>query len=285
MGSNMQRQAVPLLDPDVPIVSTGMERHAARDSGQVITADEEGEVLSVTGDRIEMRRPDGSERIYRLRKYQRSNQSTNIDQRPIVTKGQRVHPGDIIADSSSTYNGELALGHDVLAAFLSWDGGNYEDAILISERLVREDKFTSIHIEKHEVEARDTKLGPEEITFDIPNVGEDALKDLDERGIVRVGAEVGPNDILVGKITPKGEKELSPEEKLLAIFVFPRGKDPPALPHGERVSSRCASLTAKSIATFPQVKLQCVSPLRSAASSPGDTQIPRELRHYLKSYR
>lgn len=238
MGSNMQRQAVPLLNPDVPIVSTGMERLAARDSGQVITSQEEGEVLSVTGDRVVIRRPDGSERVFRLRKYQRSNQSTNIDQRPVVTKGQVIRRGDIIADSSSTQNGEIALGHDVLVAFLSWDGGNYEDAILISERLVREDKFTSIHIEKHEVEARDTKLGPEEITFDIPNVGEDALKDLDERGIVRVGAEVGPNDILVGKITPKGEKELSPEEKLLRAIFGEKAREVKdsslRLPHGER---------------------------------------------------
>ncbi len=238
MGSNMQRQAVPLLKPDVPIVSTGMERLAARDSGQVITAKEEGEVLSVTGDRVVMRGPDGSERAFRLRKYERSNQSTNIDQRPMVTKGQIVRPGTVIADSSSTYDGQLALGQDVLAAFLSWDGGNYEDAILISERLVREDKFTSIHIEKHEVEARDTKLGAEEITYDIPNVGEEALKDLDERGIVRIGAEVGPNDILVGKITPKGEKELSPEEKLLRAIFGEKAREVKdsslRLPHGER---------------------------------------------------
>jgi DNA-directed RNA polymerase subunit beta len=238
MGSNMQRQAVPLLNPDVPIVSTGMERQAARDSGQVILAEEDGEVLSVTGDRVVVRQVDGRERVYKLRKYQRSNQSTCIDQRPVVYKGQFIRKNDVIADSSSTHLGELALGHDVLCAFLSWDGGNYEDAVLISERLVREDKFTSIHIEKHEVEARDTKLGPEEITPDIPNVGEDALRDLDEHGIVRIGADVGPNDILVGKITPKGEKELSPEEKLLrAIFgeMAREVKDSSLrLPHGEK---------------------------------------------------
>jgi DNA-directed RNA polymerase subunit beta len=238
MGSNMQRQAVPLLKPDVPIVSTGMEGLAARDSGQVIVADTDGEIISVTGERIVLRATDGAERIYRLRKYQRSNQSTCIDQRPVVTKGQIVHIGDVLADSSSTVNGELALGHDVLCAFISWEGGNFEDAVLISERLVREDHFTSIHIEKHEVEARDTKLGPEEITPDIPNVGEEALKDLDEHGVIRVGAEVGPNDILVGKITPKGEKELSPEEKLLrAIFgeMAREVKDSSLrLPHGER---------------------------------------------------
>jgi DNA-directed RNA polymerase subunit beta len=218
MGSNMQRQAVPLLKPDVAVVSTGMEWQAAYNSGQVVIADQEGEVISVTGDRIVVVTENGP-RSYNLRKYNRSNQSTCIDQRPIVVKGQRVEPGTILADSSSTKHGELALGQDVHVAFLSWEGGNFEDAILVSERLVRDDLFTSVHIEKHEVEARDTKLGPEEITYDIPNVSEDALKDLDERGIIRVGANVNENDILVGKITPKGEKELSPEEKLLrAIF-------------------------------------------------------------------
>src|SRR5690606_17875891 len=238
MGSNMQRQAVPLLQPDVPIVSTGMEHVAARDSGQVITSDMDGEVISVTGERIIVRAPDGTERVYRLRKYQRSNQSTNIDQRPLVTKGQIVRKGDVLADSSSTVGGALALGQDVLCAFLSWEGGNFEDAVLISERLVREDKFTSIHIEKHEVEARETKLGSEEITYDIPNVGEEALKDLDEFGIVRIGAEVGPNDILVGKITPKGERELSPEEKLLRAIFGEQAREVKdsslRLPHGER---------------------------------------------------
>jgi DNA-directed RNA polymerase subunit beta len=238
MGSNMQRQAVPLLQPDVPIVSTGMEQLAARDSGQVIVVDRDMEVISVTGERVIVRYPEGQERTYKLRKYQRSNQSTCIDQRPVVTKGQVLKKGDVIADSSSTVVGELALGHDVVCAFLSWDGGNYEDAIVLSERLVRDDKFTSIHIEKHEMEARDTKLGPEEITYDIPNVGEDALKDLDERGIVRIGAEVGPNDILVGKITPKGEKELSPEEKLLRAIFGEKAREVKdsslRLPHGER---------------------------------------------------
>jgi DNA-directed RNA polymerase subunit beta len=218
MGSNMQRQAVPLLEPDVPIVSTGMELQAALNSGQVVLADEPGEVISVSGERVVVMTENGP-RTYTLRKYNRSNQSTCIDQHPIVYRGQRVERGEVLADSSSTNHGELALGQDVVVAFLSWEGGNYEDAILISENLVRRDRFTSVHIEKHEVEARDTKLGPEEITYDIPNVSEDALKDLDERGIIRVGAEVNENDILVGKITPKGEKELSPEEKLLrAIF-------------------------------------------------------------------
>lgn len=238
MGSNMQRQAVPLLKPDTPIVSTGMERQAAYDSGQVIVTEYSGEVTSVQGDRVVIRAEDGSEKIYRLRKYDRSNQSTCIDQRPIVVKGQRIKKGDVIADSSSTFNGALALGHDVLGAFISWEGGNYEDALLISEDLLRNDKFTSIHIEKHEIEARDTKLGPEEITYDIPNVGEEALKDLDEYGIIRIGAEVGPNDILVGKITPKGEKELSPEEKLLRAIFGEQAREVKdtslRLPHGER---------------------------------------------------
>ncbi len=248
MGSNMQRQAVPLLKPDIPIVSTGVERQAAYDSGQVLVSDEAGEVLSVTGDQIMVRvtdekarekyKAEGGIHTYRLRKYNRSNQSTCIDQRPVVQKGQFIQAGEVIADSSSTVFGNLALGHDVLCAFLSWEGGNYEDALLISEALVREDKFTSIHIEKHEVEARDTKLGPEEITYDIPNVGEEALKDLDEYGIIRIGADVGPNDILVGKITPKGEKELSPEEKLLRAIFGEKAREVKdsslRLPHGEK---------------------------------------------------
>lgn len=238
MGSNMMAQAVPLITPDIPMISTGMESFAAQDSGQVLVAEEEGEVLSVTGKQIVVRMTDGQLRTYQLRKYQRSNQSTCIDQRPAVTKGQRVHPGDILADSSSTVNGKLALGQNVTIAFVSWEGGNFEDAILISERLVQDDRFTSVHIEKYEVEARDTKLGPEEITRDIPNVGEEAIKDLDEHGIIRIGAEVGPNDILVGKITPKGEKELTPEERLLRAIFGEKSRDVKdtslRMPHGER---------------------------------------------------
>jgi DNA-directed RNA polymerase subunit beta len=237
MGSNMQAQAVPLVRPEIPLVSTGMEYHAAIDSGQVIVAEADGEVTSVTGSSIVIREKDGL-RTYPLRKYQRSNQSTCIDQRPAVVKGQIVKAGGIIADSSSTDSGELALGQNVVVAFLSWEGGNFEDAILISERLVQEDRFTSVHIEKYEVEARDTKLGPEEITRDIPNVGEDAIKDLDENGIIRIGAEVGPNDILVGKITPKGEKELTPEERLLRAIFGEKSRDVKdtslRMPHGER---------------------------------------------------
>jgi len=237
MGSNMQRQAVPLLTPEAPLVGTGMERQAALDSGQVVVAEEDGEVMSVTSHQIVMAGESGFH-IYPLRRYNRSNQSTCIDQRPVVDKGDQVKKGDILADSSSTDHGELALGQNVLVAFMSWEGGNYEDAILIGESMVREDKFTSIHIEKHEIEARDTKLGPEEITRDIPNVGEEALKDLDENGIVRIGAEVGPGDILAGKITPKGETELTPEEKLLRAIFGEKAREVKdsslRLPHGEK---------------------------------------------------
>jgi len=219
MGSNMQRQAVALISPKAPIVGTGIEYQAARDSGQVVVAEHDGVVLRATSREIVIRGDDGVDHVYPLRKFQRSNQGTCINQRPAVRRGQRVLAHDVIADSSSTEHGELALGQNVLCAFMAWEGGNYEDAILISDRVVREDVFTSVHMEKHEVDARDTKLGPEEITRDIPNVGEDGLKDLDERGIIRVGADVGPGDILVGKITPKGETELTAEERLLrAIF-------------------------------------------------------------------
>jgi len=238
MGSNMQAQAVPLLVPEVPQVSTGMEYHAAKDSGQVIMAEKDGEILAVTGRQIRVRYDDGEERVYTLRKYERSNQSTCIDQRPAVVKGQRVHKGDVIADSSSTDNGRLALGQNVVIAFLSWEGSNFEDAIVVSERLVQNDYYTSIHIEKHEVESRDTRLGVEEITRDIPNVGDDAIKDLDEDGIIRIGAEVGPGDILVGKISPKGEKELTPEERLLRAIFGEKSRDVKdtslRMPHGER---------------------------------------------------
>ena len=238
MGSNMQRQAVPLLEPESPIVGTGMEVRAARDSGQVLIARDAGVVTSVTAERIQVE-TDGGELVeYRLQKFVRSNQGTCINQRPIVDVGTRVAAGDPIADSSSTDQGELALGRNVLVAFMSWEGGNYEDAIVISDRLVRDDLFTSIHIEKHEIEARDTKLGPEEITRDIPNVGEESLKDLDEQGIVYVGAEVAPGDILVGKITPKGETELTAEERLLRAIFGEKAREVKdsslRLPHGER---------------------------------------------------
>jgi DNA-directed RNA polymerase subunit beta len=238
MGSNMQRQAVPLIRPEAPIVGTGMEWQSAVDSGQVIVARNPGEVISVTGNSVTVLEEDGTPREYHLRKYNRSNQSTCIDQRPVVFKGDKVAAGAVLADSSSTDNGELALGQNVVVAYMSWEGGNFEDAILVSERLVQDDKYTSIHIEKHEVDSRETKLGPEEITRDIPNVGEDALKDLDEEGIIRIGAEVIPGDILVGKITPKGETELTPEEKLLRAIFGEKAREVKdsslRLPHGER---------------------------------------------------
>jgi DNA-directed RNA polymerase subunit beta len=238
MGSNMQRQAVPLLEPEAPIVGTGMEERAARDSGQVVVARSAGVVTSVTAERIQVETDAGELEEYSLLKFVRSNQGTCINQRPIVGVGRRVSAGEPIADSSSTQAGELALGRNVLVAFMSWEGGNYEDAIVISDRLVRDDLFTSIHIEKHEIESRDTKLGPEEITRDIPNVGEESLKDLDEEGIVYIGAEVRPGDILVGKITPKGETELTAEERLLRAIFGEKAREVKdsslRLPHGER---------------------------------------------------
>ncbi len=238
LGSNMQRQAVPLLQPEAPLVGTGMEKRVAVDSGQVLLSRSAGVVTEVTGSRIVITDDDGEEHEYKLKKFVRSNQGTCINQHPIVDRYDRVGTGDILADSSSTSQGELALGHNVLVAFMSWEGYNFEDAIILSERMVREDKFTSIHIEKHEVEARDTKLGPEEITRDIPNVGEDSLRNLDEEGIIRIGAEIGPGDILVGKITPKGETELSAEEKLLRAIFGEKARDVKdtslRVPHGER---------------------------------------------------
>jgi DNA-directed RNA polymerase subunit beta len=219
MGSNMQRQAVPLLQPEAPIVGTGMEYQAARDSGLVAIAIADGEVVRASAEEIVVREDDGSERFYVLTTFRRSNQDTCIHQRPIVQTGDRIQAGQVIADGPSTDNGELALGRNVLVAFLPWEGGNFEDAVLVSERLVRDDVFTSVHIEKYECQARDTKLGPEEITRDIPNVGQDLLANLDEGGIVYIGAEVDPGDIMVGKITPKGETDLTAEERLLrAIF-------------------------------------------------------------------
>src|SRR5437879_2787401 len=229
MGSNMQRQAVPLLQPEAPLVGTGMEHVVARDSGAVIVAKRPGVVEYVSADRIVVRAESRSKKadpvqdlpldIYNLTKYRRSNQNTCINQKPVVRKGQRVSQGDVVADGPGTDQGELALGRNVLVAFMPWGGYNFEDAILVSERLVKDDRFTSIHIEEFEILARDTKLGKEEVTRDIPNVSEEALKDLDESGIVRIGAKVKPGDILVGKITPKGETQLTPEEKLLrAIF-------------------------------------------------------------------
>jgi DNA-directed RNA polymerase subunit beta len=219
MGSNMQRQAVPLLRPHAPLVATGMEREVAKYSGQVIFAAEDGVVTSATGSEIVIKDDNGENHTYELRKFVRTNQGTCVDQRPVVDRGERVKKGQVLVNSSSMDGGELALGQNIVCAFMSWQGYNYEDAIIISKRLVRDDVYTSIHIEKHEIEERATKLGPEEITRDIPNVSEDSLSNLDEEGIIRIGAEVKPGDILVGKVTPKGETEPSAEEKLLrAIF-------------------------------------------------------------------
>ncbi|NLM76644.1 MAG: DNA-directed RNA polymerase subunit beta [Ruminococcaceae bacterium] len=219
MGSNMQRQAVPLIKTEAPIIGTGMEYHAAKDSGVCVVAKQDGIVEFVSADKIVIKTGSMGFDTYRLTKYQRSNQGTCINQRPLVKKGETITAGDIIADGPSTDDGELALGRNVLIGFMTWEGYNYEDAVLINERLVREDVYTSIHIEEYECEARDTKLGPEEITREIPNVGDDALRDLDENGIIRIGAEVQAGDIIVGKVTPKGETELTAEERLYrAIF-------------------------------------------------------------------
>ena len=219
MGSNMQRQAVPLLTTDSAVVGTGMEMKAAKDSGDVVVAEQDGVVEAVDAAKIVVKNSDDRRQVYELLKFKRSNQSNCVNQRPIVNKGDSIKKGQIIADGPSTKNGEIALGKNPLIGFMTWEGYNYEDAVLLSERLVMDDVYTSIHIEEYESEARNTKLGDEEITRDIPNVGDDALKDLDETGIIRIGAEVSPNDILVGKVTPKGETELTAEERLLrAIF-------------------------------------------------------------------
>ena len=237
MGSNMQRQAVPLMITESPIVGTGIEYRAAKDSGITVTAKNEGVVEKVSGDEIIVRNKNNVLDKYKLRKFKRTNGGTCINQRPIVTKGERVKVGDILADGPSTNNGEMALGKNVIIAFMTWEGYNYEDAVLISERLVKEDVYTSIHIEEYDCECRDTKLGPEEITRDIPNVGEDGLKDLDEDGIIRIGAEVRPGDILVGKVTPKGETELTAEERLLRAIFGEKAREVRdtslRVPHGE----------------------------------------------------
>ena len=237
MGSNMQRQAVPLLKPEAPIVGTGMEYRAAKDSGITVTAKEDGIVEKVTGDEIQIRNKKNEVTSYKLLKFKRTNGGTCINQRPIVQVGEKIKAGDTIADGPATQNGEMALGRNVLIAFSTWEGYNYEDAVLISERLVKEDVYTSIHIEEYNCECRDTKLGPEEITRDIPNVGEDVLKDLDEDGIIRIGAEVRPGDILVGKVTPKGETELTAEERLLRAIFGEKSREVRdtslRVPHGE----------------------------------------------------
>ena len=237
MGSNMQRQAVPLLTTDSPIVGTGMEYKAAKDSGIAVVAKNSGVVEKLSANEIVIKTDSGQKDVYHLIKFQRSNQGTCMNQRPIVNKGDRIEAGRIIADGASTSNGELSLGKNPLIGFMTWEGYNYEDAVLLSERLVQEDVYTSVHIEEFEAEARDTKLGPEEITRDIPNVGEDALRDLDERGVIRIGAEVRSNDILVGKVTPKGETELTAEERLLRAIFGEKAREVRdtslRVPHGE----------------------------------------------------
>jgi DNA-directed RNA polymerase subunit beta len=238
MGSNMQRQAVPLVTTDAPLVGTGMESRAAKDSGDVILSPVAGEVITVTGDEIVIKEAGSNKRhTFRLHKFERSNQGTNINQKPVVREGDKVREGSVLADGPSTDNGELALGQNLLVAFMPWNGHNFEDAIILSERLVKDDVLTSIHIEEHEIEARDTKLGAEEITRDIPNVAEEVLSDLDDRGIIRIGAEVGPGDYLVGKITPKGETELTPEERLLRAIFGEKAREVRdvslKVPHGE----------------------------------------------------
>jgi DNA-directed RNA polymerase subunit beta len=239
MGANMQRQAVPLLRPQAPVIGTGMEYRAAKDSGGCVLARNHGEVTAADAHQVVIKHDDdGLEHVYDLLKFTRSNAGTCINQRPIVAVGDKVVRGQILADGPSSDQGELALGQNVLVSFMPWEGYNYEDAILISERMVKDDRFTSIHIEEYECEARDTKLGAEEITRDIPNVGEDSLKDLDENGIVRIGAEVRPEDILVGKVTPKGETELTAEERLLRAIFGEKSREVRdtslKVPHGEK---------------------------------------------------
>ena len=237
MGSNMQRQAVPLLRAEAPLVGTGMEFRAAYDAGDMVLATKAGAVTEVSSELITVAEDDGDYTTYALDKFTRSNQGTSINQRPIVTEGQRIEVGQVLADGPSTDQGELALGKNLLVAFMSWEGHNYEDAIILSQRLVQDDVLSSIHIEEHEIDARDTKLGPEEITRDIPNVSEEVLADLDERGIIRIGADVVPGDILVGKVTPKGETELTPEERLLRAIFGEKAREVRdtslKVPHGE----------------------------------------------------
>ena len=239
MGSNMQRQAVPLVTTEAPYVGTGMEENVARDSGEALISPIAGEVMSVTGDQITVKEQGTNKKYsFEVRKFKRSNQATSVNQKPLVKVGLKVKPGDVLADGPSTQGGELALGKNLLVAYMPWDGYNFEDSIVISERLVKEDVLTSVHIAEHEIEARDTKLGEEEITRDIPNVAEEVLMDLDEMGIVRIGAEVTPGDYLVGKVTPKGETELTPEERLLRAIFGEKAREVRdtslRVPHGER---------------------------------------------------
>src|SRR6202522_3986597 len=238
MGPNMQRQSVPLLRSEAPVVGTGMEYRAATDAGDVILAEKAGVVEESSADLVTVMNDDGTRTTYRVQKFERSNQGTCFNQKPVVEEGDRVEQGQVLADGPCTDQGEMALGKNLLAAFMPWEGHNYEDAIILSQRLVQDDVLSSIHIEEHEVDARDTKLGPEEITRDIPNVSDEVLADLDERGIIRIGAEVVNGDILVGKVTPKGETELTPEERLLRAIFGEKAREVRdtslKVPHGEQ---------------------------------------------------
>jgi len=239
MGSNMQRQAVPLVITEAPFIGTGMEKNVAKDSGEALVSPIEGEVTMVDGKEITVKQRDTNKKIsFDVKKFKRSNQATSVNQKPIVSVGEKITQGQVIADGPSTRNGELALGKNLLVAYMPWSGYNFEDSIVISERLIKEDVLTSVHIAEHEIEARDTKLGEEEITRDIPNVAEEVLMDLDEMGIVRIGAEVSPGDYLVGKVTPKGETELTPEERLLRAIFGEKAREVRdtslRVPHGER---------------------------------------------------
>ena len=237
MGANMQRQAVPLLSAEAPYIGTGIEARAARDAADMLIATDDGVVTALSGDSITVEYKTEGRKVYKLLRFERSNQDTCINQKPLVAQGDKIRKGDLLANGPSTDNGELALGKNLLVAFMPWEGYNFEDAIILSERLVKDDVLTSIHIHEHEIDARDTKLGPEEITRDIPNLSEEILKDLDERGIIRVGAEVGPGDVLVGKVTPKGETELTPEERLLRAIFGEKAREVRdtslKVPHGE----------------------------------------------------
>jgi len=289
MGANMQRQAVPLLRTQMPLVSTGVEGRAAKDSGAVILARNAGMVTTVDAKRIEVQRPDGEVDTYRLMTFMRSNAATCIHQRPVVRKGDFVRAGDVLADGPCSDHGHLALGKNILVAFMPWHGFNYEDAIIISERLVRDDEFTSIHIEKYEVEARETKVGPEEITRDIPNVGEEVLKDLDEDGVVRIGAEVRAEDILVGKVAPKGQEELTSEEKLVRAIFGEKAAEMRdtslRVPHGEkgkvvdvrrfsRLKFRCTKCAAEHQFSKEQHRHYCEKCGGELARDPGDELSP-----------
>jgi DNA-directed RNA polymerase subunit beta len=238
MGANMQRQAVPLLRAEAPYIGTGIESRAARDAADMILAEEDGTITEVDGNAITVQYKNKGRVVYRLLKFERSNQDTCINQKPIVAQGQAIKKGEILAHGPSTDNGELALGKNLVVAFMPWEGYNFEDAIILSERLVKDDVLTSIHIKEHEIDARDTKLGPEEITRDIPNLSDEILADLDERGIIRVGAEVSAGDVLVGKVTPKGETELTPEERLLRAIFGEKAREVRdtslKVPHGEK---------------------------------------------------